>query len=428
MPPEAAAAEPTPLGALMDPDWLREFARHLWRQFREDRCFEAAGSLSYTSLLALVPLTAVMIGVISAFPVFDRGVAQLQDFIFANFVPTAGDVIQEYVQSFVARSAGLTGAGTVFLVLTAIILMSTIERSLNRIWRVTTPRRAANRVVVYWAVLTLGPMLMGASLALTSYMAALPLLAPEFVRGWLESAVLALTPFVVALVAFGLIFLVVPNRRVRLRHAVTGALISALLFELSKRGFVFYISNFPTYERLYGALATIPLFLVWIYVSWVVILLGASVAAALTTFRYQRAPWRWRQRHELGLALRLMGHFWQAQRRGQGLDSGALLVREPAATDAQLQRILGHFSDCRLIQRDGDGDWLLSADLDELTLGDLYRSGPFVLPVDDPDAMPQEHHWDRALKEALHSIHATAGPILRQSVKSCLVYERSPAE
>lgn len=421
------AAEPTALGALVDPDWLRSFGRHLWRQFREDRCFEAAGSLSYTSLLALVPLMAVMIGVISAFPVFDRGVAQLQDFIFANFVPTAGDVVQEYIQNFVNRSAGLTGAGTVFLVLTAIILMGTIERSLNRIWRVTTPRRASSRIVVYWAVLTLGPMLMGASLALTSYVAALPLLAPEFVRGWLESAFLALTPFLVALVAFSLIFLVVPNCRVRVRHALAGALVSAVLFEVSKRGFVFYIQNFPTYERLYGALATIPLFLVWIYLSWVVILLGATVAAALTTFRFQRATWRWRERHELGLALRLMGHFWQAQRRGRGLDTAELRAREPAATDAQLQRILTHFVESRLVQRDADGDWLLTADLDELTLGDLYRCGPFVLPVDDPDALPEEHHWDRALKQALQEIHATAGPILQQSVKSCLVFARSTA-
>ena len=414
------------MGALIDPEWLEAFGRHLWKHFREDRCFEAAGTLSFTTLLALVPLMAVMIGVISAFPVFDRGLEQLQDFIFAHFVPAAGDVIRDYMEQFVARTAGLTGAGTAFLIITAILLMSTIEKSLNRIWRVPSPRRPANRIAVYWAVLTLGPLLMGASLALTSYFAALPVLAPEFVRGWVQTMVLALTPFVVTFLAFTLIFIVVPNRRVRWHHAVAGAFLSTLLFEAAKRGFVFYISKFPTYERLYGALATIPLFLVWVYVSWVVILLGASVTAALTTFKYRRAAWRWQARHELLLALRLLGHFWQAQRRGHGLSSSDLLSREPAATDAQLQYLLGHMAVAGLVQHDDEGDWFLSADLNEVSLGDLYRTMPLVLPLDDLDSLPCENHWDKALKLALQEIARTSGPHLQRPIKSFLVFDQEP--
>ena len=221
---------PTALEALADPRWLKAFGRHLWAHFRQDRSFESAGALSYTTLLALVPLTAVVIGVISAFPVFDAGVEQLQDFIFDNFVPAAGDVVQNYIDQFVARSAGLTGAGSLFLVVTAILLMGTIEKSLNRIWRVDRPRSPTSRLIVYWAVLTLGPLLMGASVGMTSYLATLQALAPEFVRGWLQSALLALTPFVVALLAFTLLFTVVPNRRVKFRHALVGAAFSALAF------------------------------------------------------------------------------------------------------------------------------------------------------------------------------------------------------
>jgi membrane protein len=322
----------TPWQALTNPRWLRAFSHHLWEHFRADRSFESAGALSYTSLLALVPLMAVMFGVISAFPVFDRWADELEAYIFTNFVPTAGEQIREYLQEFVGRTAGLTGAGTVFLIATAILLMATIEKSLNRIWRVRAQRRPANRLVIYWAVLTLGPLLMGASLILTSYLAALPLLAPEAVRGALQNLVLGATPFLVALVSFTLVFLIVPNRRVRWHHALAGAMLSAILFELAKSSFVWYVTNFPTYERLYGALATIPLFLVWIYVSWVVVLLGASLAAALTTFNYHSAAWRWNPRHELLLALRLLGHFWHAQRRGQSLSVGELMLRESAAT------------------------------------------------------------------------------------------------
>ena len=422
-PSEAAARIPTPLQALIDPRWLKAFGRHLWQHFREDRSLEAAGALSYTSLLALVPLMAVMFGVISAFPVFDRWADELEAYIFANFVPAAGDQVREYLQEFVGRTAGLTGAGTVFLILTAILLMATIEKSLNRIWRVRAQRRPAGRLVTYWAVLTLGPLLMGASLAMTSYLAALPTLAPEAVRGMLQGAVLGMTPFIVALVSFALIFIIVPNRHVRWRHALAGAFLSALLFELAKGGFVLYVTNFPTYERLYGALATIPIFLVWIYLSWVVVLLGASVAAALTTFNYHRADWVWSPRHELLLAIRLLGHFWQAQRRGLALSNGELLRRESAATDIQLQRLLGYFHDAGLIHRDDDGDWLLSADLDEVTIAELYRSGSFILPVGELDDMPVESHWDRALIEGLRPVNGKAEALMKQSIKSLLQFK-----
>ncbi|MGY6588080.1 MAG: virulence factor BrkB family protein [Wenzhouxiangella sp.] len=411
-----------PFEALLEPRWLKAFARHLFIQFKEDRSFEAAGALSYTTLLALVPLMTVMFGVVSAFPVFDRWAEEIETYIFTNFVPAAGDQIQEYVQEFVGRTAGLTGAGTAFLIATAILLMSTIEKSLNRIWRVASQRRPVNRLVTYWAVLTLGPLLMGGSLVLTSLLAALPLLAPEMVRGALQELVLGATPFIVAWVGFALLFLVVPNRRVRWHHALVGALLSALLFELAKRGFVVYVTNFPTYERLYGALATIPLFLVWIYVSWVVVLLGASVSAALTTFNYRPVRWRWAERQELLLALRLLGHFWQAQRRGLSLSIGQLLEREPAASDHQVRRLLSWFHDARFIHPDDDGDWLLSSDLDEISMADLYRAGPFILPLGELASLPVDSHWDRALLEALKPIDRRSEHLWTRSVKSVLQF------
>ncbi len=413
---------PGPIEALLDPVWIKTFGRHLAQHFREDRSFESAAALSYTSLLALVPLMTVMLGVISAFPVFDRWADELEAYIFTHFVPAAGDAVREHLHDFVQRTAGLTGAGTAFLIITAILLMSTIERSLNRIWRVRAPRGPVNRLVIYWAVLTLGPLLMGASLALTSYLAAAPALAPEIVRGVLQEAIFQLMPFVVALVAFALIFVVVPNRRVLLHHALAGALLSALLFEVAKGGFVWYVTNFPTYERLYGALATIPLFLVWIYLSWEVVLLGASVSAALTTFSYRKADWRWSPRHEFVLAVRLMGHLWQAQRRGQSLSVGTLLSREPEATDLQLNRILGYFHDAGFIHRDDFGDWLLSADLGEVTLEELYRAGSFIIPVGELADLPVDSHWDRALVESLRPVDKASRPMLDRSVKSILQF------
>ncbi|WP_376692743.1 virulence factor BrkB family protein [Wenzhouxiangella sp. EGI_FJ10409] len=412
------------MDAIVDPGWLRAFGGHLWRHFREDRSFEAAAALSYTSLLAVVPLMAVMLGVISAFPVFDQWANELESYIFSNFVPAAGDAVQEHLNQFVERTAGLTSAGTVFLIITALLLMSTIERSFNRIWRVAKPRGVTGRLLTYWSVLTLGPLLMGASLALTSYLAALPLLAPEAVRGLLQAFFLNLTPFFVALIGFAMVFLVVPNRRVRLRHALFGALVSAVLFELAKRGFVLYVTHFPTYERLYGALAAVPIFLVWIYVSWVVVLLGASVAAALTTFNYRKSDWRWSQRHELVLALRLLGHFWHAQRQGRALSQAGLLSREPAANDAQISRILDWFHRAGFVHPDEDGEWLLSTDLEDVTLAELYRAGPFILPIGELDSVPVESYWDRAIIETLRPIDEAGRPAMNRPVKALLKFQR----
>jgi membrane protein len=414
---------PTWTDALVDPGWLRAFGAHLWRHFREDRSFEAAAALSYTSLLAVVPLMAVMLGVISAFPVFDQWANELESYIFANFVPAAGDAVQAHLNQFVERTAGLTGAGTVFLIITALLLMSTIERSLNRIWRVAKPRGITGRLLTYWSVLTLGPLLMGASLALTSYLAALPLLAPEAVRGLLQAFFLNLTPFFVALIGFALVFLVVPNRRVRVRHALAGAFISAVLFECAKRGFVLYVTHFPTYEKLYGALAAVPIFLVWIYVSWVVVLLGASVAAALTTFNYRKSDWRWSTRHELVLAVRLLGHFWHAQRQGRALSQADLLSREPAASDSQIGRILGWFHAAGFIHPDDSGDWLLSTDLEDVSLAELYRAGPFILPIGELDSVPVDSYWDRAVIARLEAVDEAGRPAMHRSIKSLLKFE-----
>lgn len=409
--------------ALVDPGWLRAFGAHLWRHFREDRSFDAAAALSYTSLLALVPLMAVVLGVVSAFPVFDRWANELESYIFANFVPAAGDAVQEYLNQFVERTAGLTGAGTLFLIITALVLMATIERSLNRIWRVSKPRRITGRLLTYWSVLTLGPLLMGASLALTSYLAALPLLAPEAVRGVLQAFFLNLTPFFVAMIGFALVFLVVPNRSVRVRHALAGAFVSAVLFEGAKRGFVLYVTHFPTYEKLYGALAAVPIFLVWIYLSWVVVLLGASVAAALTTFNYRKSDWRWSSRHELVLAVRLLGHFWHAQRQGRALSQPDLLSREPAASDSQIGRILEWFQRAGLIHLDDNGDWLLATDLEDVTLAELYRVGPFIMPIGELHSVPAESHWDRAVIRSLEPIDKAGRPAMNRSVKALLKFQ-----
>ena len=392
----------------------RDFLSHLWQQMVEHDTFLTAAALCYTTILALVPLLAVILGVVGAFPLADDLTGKMQDFIFSNFVPAAGATVQQYIEQFVGNTSTLTGAGSLFLVITSLLLMQSIETNMNRIWQVRSQRSIGNRVVMYWSVLTLGPIMMGGSIVLSSWLSFLPFGSQA------AGLLLKLTPFLVAAFAFTLLYLVVPNRRVKPRYALIGALLAALLFELAKNAFVWYVTTFPTYTKLYGALATIPIFLVWVYVAWLITLLGAVVAAALTTFHFRQSEWQWPQRLEFVLVLHLLSHLWQAQQQGHGLGSDDLLQLEPAMGDDQLQRLLGELAANALITREDSGDWLLNVDLDELSIADLYKRGSWVMPILDQADMPEQLSCDRSLAEFMAAIRDRSGAFLQTSVKDYL--------
>lgn len=383
--------------------WWQSFGHHVWRRFLEDECLRSAGMLAYTTLLAIVPLTAVTLAVISAFPVFEQWSGLIQQFIFTNFVPAAGQVVQEYVTQFADKATELTAAGVLFLVFIAVMLMWNVERTLNRIWRVTTPRRLVNRFMVYWSALSLGPLLIGASLAISSYLVSLPLVSDAASTLGLRSRLIHVAPFVASLAAFTLMYLMVPNRVVRLRNALAGGLLAAILFELAKRGFGFYVSHFPAYEHIYGALATVPIFLIWVYMSWVVILLGASFAASLDTFQYPVRDDELGRENDFVLFFRVTGHLWQAQQVGETLSLSELARREPGAEDDRLALMLGKLSDARLARGDEEGHWAMIRDAGTLTLLDLYRAGGFGLPMPSEEPV-QDDAWNRALFDALSAL------------------------
>jgi membrane protein len=366
-------------------------AAHVWRHFSEDRLFDEAASLSYTSLLSMVPLLAVVFGVASAFPVFQQWSEQLQSFVFSNFVPASGDQIQAYLVVFLESVSGLTLPGTLFLILTALLLMVRIERAFNLIWRVPTARSIRNRVVMYWAVLTLGPLALGAAIALSAQ----PVFEQVAVGVSTHSNWRAFGIFSLSWLAFTLMFLLVPNRRVHFSHAVVGAFVSALLFGLAKQAFVAYVAK-ASFNVIYGALATIPIFLFWLYLVWIVILLGASLAASLTTFNDRKADWGWPKKWEFLLAYRLVGYLWKAQINGKALSTEALLEALEGVTEPGLADQLGLLFDAGIVTRSESGNWLLCRDLDSVSLLNLYRSGGYYLPVGETLEIPSKSEWDAA--------------------------------
>ena len=259
------------------------FGRLVSSRFKTDRCNRVAQALSYTTLLATVPLTTVTFAVLSVFPVFQTWMTQIQDFIYGHFVPASGEAVQKYMLQFASKSAQLTAVGLLILLITAVMVMATIEQAFNEIWRVSQNRKLAYRFLIYWSILTLGPILFGLSLSITSYLVSLPLFASagwqvlsDFRHVFLESL-----PVLFEILAFMLLYMVIPNVRVRWQHALIGSVFATILFEIAKRAFAEFVVHYSSYQLIYGAIAALPVFLIWIYLSWIVILLGAIFVAEL---------------------------------------------------------------------------------------------------------------------------------------------------
>jgi len=253
---------------------------------QHDQVGMIGGYLAYISLLSLVPLLAVAFSVLNAFPMFAGLRLEIESFLYANIVPSRGEEIQTYINGFVENIGQMTTVGVLFLVVVALMLIHNIDKTLNKIWRVQKRPRLMISLSIYWMILTLGPILLGSSIALTSYLASLSHLADDYTP-WLSNLLLRLTPYAFSLVAFFMLYQLVPNTKVRYSHALWGALFSSVLFEMLKKGFALYIHHFPSYQAIYGALALVPILFVWVYLSWLVVLLGAELTALLQEFQHR---------------------------------------------------------------------------------------------------------------------------------------------
>ena len=258
------------------------FLRFVLRRWNEDRCPQIAGSLAFTTLLALVPIFAIAVALLSSLPFFDDVLTQIKIFLLLNLVPEiAGKIITVYMEEFRRNAGRLTTVGVVFLFGTAMALMLTIDRSINAIWRVRRVRRWWISWLAYILLLAMGPLLIMVSVSITTYFMMTLSTGVGHVPPRVHWLVLQLAPISVSSIAFFLLYRLVPHRRVPWRHALVGGVMAALLFELAKEGFAVYVRFAPTYSVVYGTFAAFPFFLVWLYLSWLVVLLGAELAASL---------------------------------------------------------------------------------------------------------------------------------------------------
>lgn len=271
--------------------WLVRFAWRVVARMRAIGLARAAASLSFTTLLALVPLATVAVTFVARFPIFQTWLDTLERFLLQHMLPeTAKAVVHQYIREFTDNAASLTGVSILLIAVTAAMATATIEREINLIWGIGRRRPIARRIVIYALGLTAGPVLVGASLSLTTWLlthslAALPLYPPY------AELLLKPMPLVFTTAALTLLYAAVPAQRVAWRHALIGAAAAALAFEGAKHGFAFYLTQVPTYRVVYGAVAVLPLFLIWIYLCWLIVLAGAAITATLQEQRVPRQPY-----------------------------------------------------------------------------------------------------------------------------------------
>jgi membrane protein len=360
------------------------------RRLVEENLDQVAGSLTFTSVLALVPMLTIAFAIFTTFPIFHTFSASLEAYFIQNLMPKAiSNSIMGYLTGFASKAAGLSLIGAAGLLVTSLAMMAMIDRVFNRIWRVKTGRPVLQRVLVYWALVTLGPLLIGISMTVTANLFVVTGAVVGQVK-MIGALFYTLISVGLTTVAFTMLYVTVPNRTVDWGDAAWGGLLAGLAFEIAKRLFAAFVARVPTYAMIYGALAAVPLFLVWIYLSWFITLVGAVLVAALPVIKYER----WRHVAAPGGAfvdaMAILDALFQARHNGDtALVSNARLRANTRLGYDEMDSLLEKMRVAGWVGRvkgdapprvqwgkrftEGIGNWVLLANPEQLTLADIYR-------------------------------------------------------
>ena len=366
----------------MTPGVLRHLVTAIWRRFRDGRCAQVAGSLAFTTLLSLVPFVTLVVVMFTRFPQSARFGDALKGFLLDNLLPDkAGKVIATYAFQFSQKSTNLTIVGGVALIFTALMLMKTIDQVINQIWMVRSTRPWATRLAAYWVALSVGPVLIAGCVFVSTAIIGMSLdLVGEPV--WLEAFALRLIPLVLLTGIFTAVYYAVPHCTVRLIDAATAGLFAAMAFVVMQRLFGLYLVHFPSYTLVYGAFAVVPIFLLWLYLSWIVILLGAVMAAVLPERTHMARPLPDFPGRRGYVAMVVLAQLVRAQRDGSTLDV-ASLARVARVGHDEVRDVLETSQRARIVARSDGGGWLLARAAETVSVAEVARLFTWGLPPDE---------------------------------------------
>lgn len=354
-----------------------QFILFVIRRFEADRCREQAGSLTYTTLFAVVPMLTVFLVIISSIKALEPARQQLQQLIYSNFLPKTTIAFDKVFNAFTEKSSNLTIIGVLFLFVTTVMMLTSIETVFNRIWRVQETRNGIIGFMRYWTIISLGPILLGSAFVISSTLASMSVLSNNFAGYQVDGTFLFWTiSFALTVLGFFILYWTIPNRSVPLKAAAIAGLFSAIVFELLKNLFGFVMTNFTSYTIVYGAFAAIPIFLLWIFLSWNVVLLGVEISYAITAFHTGKTQ----ARHPVLMLLDLLELFYRKQKTGK------------TVTDAEALDVLGRAEIGRwpayvlllekqnLVKRTDHDEYVLVRNLNQVDFWSFYQSLPFTLP------------------------------------------------
>lgn len=398
----------------------RQFIELIVRQYQQKECQKSAASLTYVTLFAIVPLMTVTFSMFSIIPAFEGVGEQLQTLIFSHALPYSEQELVSYLQEFSSQARKLTVIGVVFLVGSAYLMLKNIEANFNSIWGVKYGRRGIMSFLLYWAILSLGPLLLGVALAISTYVASLRLLMDEYASLGLVTWLFQFLPVLLSAAAFTLLFAAVPNCKVPVSDAAIGGFVTAITFELLKRLFGLVVTN-SSFTLIYGAFALVPLFLLWINMIWMVVLGGAVLVHTIGTYKVVLKD---RGYPDLLATLLVLWKFRQASARGLSLSNPELL--QIGLSSEQWRRIRDILQNRRLIAATSQGDFVLCYDLHQLSLaqlaGMLQLSRQLPPDVSGLEDLP----WLPAAKAHLGAIDEFASE--RMSISVAALFENGGAD
>jgi len=384
---------------------------HFWhfliKRFLEDGAGSIASSLTFTTLFAVVPMLTVIFVFIAAIPEFKGVGEQIQNLVLGNVLPDSGIKIQEYLVKFSHQAKNLTWVGIIFIGVTSLGMLISIEKAFNKIWRVRIARHGVGRFLLYWAVLSLGPLLLGAGFTASTYLTSVALLLK------IDTApILKFAPFMFTASAFTFIYMVIPNTKVAFKHAVIGGSMAAMCFEFAKWCFGLYVRTFPSYQLIYGAFATVPLFLLWIYVSWLIVLFGAQLVSALG------GSWSWQKRNlpKILVVLSILRIFAQKQTSGELVSVADLRRRGFILPDDEWHEIFSFLESQKLICKTANANFVLARNLDHYLLQDLISASPWNLPNLDQLPLKLDEPWYQDFYQALQQLQQFEQQLFSESI------------
>lgn len=357
-----------------------QFIVFVLKRYETDRCREQAGSLTYTTLFAVVPMLTVFLVIISSIKALEPARQQLQQLIYSNFLPKTTIAFDKAFNAFTDKSSNLTVIGVLFLFVTTVMMLTSIETVFNRIWRIEETRNGIIGFMRYWTIISLGPILLGSAFVISSTLASMNVLSNLTGDYQMDGAFLFwLISFSLTVLGFFILYWTIPNRTVPIKAAAIAGLFSAIVFELLKNLFGFIMTNFTSYTIVYGAFAAIPIFLLWIFMSWNIVLLGVEISFALTAFHTGKTQ----TRHPVLMLLDILELFYKKQQIGESV------------TDEEALNILGRgeiglwpsyvlmLEKQNLVKRTDNNEYVLSRNLDTVDFWTFYKSLSYSLPRRD---------------------------------------------